>query len=368
MRNLFLVDGAAGSGKTDFFNFINGIGSEANNYAIALPKYTTREKRKSDVNNKDLIHFEGTKEERENAYLKKMFEIRKRGEIIFEYQYPTGEAYYSIEKSLIDSALKKYKNVYIIIRSSYCIREIVQTYKNYNNINIVPIFIYSDKDCVINRLTDELNMLYKDFPNEEKETKINLEIEKRIKRTNVAMEDYYTQPVDIYKEIVINNSNRETYIRQMRTLLERYNTVSKDNIAFIIMPMLNKRDDNYALNESVKNRIIDAAENVGFKASRSDSILDFNKKLIIKKVYDSIEESQICIVDLTYNRPNCYLELGYARALDKVIILISQNRDSVEFDETGYDCFEYDTSKEGLDRLERYIQERIRLWKEEHLL
>ncbi|MCM1131664.1 MAG: hypothetical protein NC310_06940 [Roseburia sp.] len=368
MRNLFLVDGAAGSGKTDFFNFINGIGSETNNFAIALPKYTTRERRNSDANNKDLIHFDGSREEREKAYLNKMAEIKSRDEIIFEYQYPTGEAYYSIEKSSIDKALKKYKNVYIIIRSSYCIREIVQTYKSYNNINIVPIFIYSDKDCVIDRLTDELNTLLINLSKEEKETKIQYEINKRVKRTNVAMEDYYTQPTDIYKEIVINNSNRETYIRQMRTLLEKYNTVFKDNTAFIIMPMLSKKDDNYSINESVKNRIIDAADNVGFKASRSDSILDFNKKLIIKKVYDAIEESQICIVDLSYNRPNCYLELGYARALNKVIILISQNRGSVEFDEAGYDCFEYDTSKDGLDRLERYIQERIRLWKEEHLL
>lgn len=370
MKNLFLVDGAAGSGKTDFFNFINGIGSESNHYAIALPKYTTREKRTSDLNNKDLIHFEGTKEERETEYFKLMKDFRGQGEIIFEYQYPTGEAYYSIKKSDIDEALKKYKNVYIIIRSSYCIRDILQTYKDYSNINVVPIFIYSDKDCVIKRLRDELNAspLFIDMPKKDRDEKISIEIEKRVKRTNVAMEDYYTQPIDIYKEIVINNSNRETYIRQMRTLLEKYNTTHSDNTAFIIMPMFDKKDDNYAINESIKDRIIEAAENVGIKANRSDNILDFNKKLIIKKVYDAIEEADICIVDLSYNRPNCYLELGYARALNKVIILISQDRSSVEFDETGYDCFEYSTSIEGLNKLERHIQETIRLWKAIHIL
>ncbi|MDE6414559.1 MAG: hypothetical protein K2K48_04015 [Anaeroplasmataceae bacterium] len=365
MKNLFLVDGAAGSGKTDFFNFINGIGSESNDYAIALPKYTTREKRESDKNNKDLKHFDGTKEECIALYHEEMDRLRKKGDTVFEYQYPAGDAYYSIEKSSIDKALKKYKNVYIIIRSSYCIREIVNSYKNYSNINVVPIFIYSDKDCVIKRLTDELEELLKDLNEKEKNEIINKEIQKRVKRTNIAMEDYYTQPEDIYKEIIINNSNRETYIRQMRILLEKYNSpVYKENSAFIIMPMPKDND----INHDIKKVIEVAAEQEGFKANRSDDIVDFNKNLIINKVYDAIKQSQICIVDLTNNRPNCYLELGYARALNKVIILISQNRSNIEFDEIGYDCYEYNTSEEGLENLGKHIKTQIYYWKRKHLL
>lgn len=365
MKNLFLVDGAAGSGKTDFFNFINGIGSESNNYAIALSKFTTRERRESDANNNDLKHFEGTKEEREKKYHSEIELLKSKGDIIFEYQYPAGDAYYSIVKSSIDNALKKFKNVYVIIRSSYCIREIAEAYKNYSNINVVPIFIYSDKECVIKRLTNELEVLLKDKDDTDKNQIINKEIEKRIKRTNIAMEDYYTQPVDIYKEIIINNSNRETYIRQMRTLLEKYNSIgSKENKAFIIMPM--SEDDE--VNRDIKKVIEDAAEHEGFTANRSDDIFDFNKNLIIKKVYDAIKESHICIVDLTNNRPNCYLELGYARALNKVIILISQNRSNIEFDEKGYDCYEYNTSEKGLEELKKYIKKQIYYWKKKHLL
>lgn len=375
MKNLFLLDGAAGSGKSDFFDFINEVGAQMSNFAIALPKYTSREQRAKENKVNDLYFFEGDREDRYKKYRAKIDEIQKKGDFVYEYQYPKSEAYYAIPKSSIDEALKKYKNVYIIIRSSYCIRMIMDTYKNFENLNIIPIFIYSDKDCVEQRIRNEMQLQYSSskLPEEEVQKIIEEKIKIRLSRTNIAMNDYYTQPTDIYKEIIINNSNKVIYFRQMRALLEKYNEFKGlPNRAFIIMPMDSRTADEHTENISVKNAIFLGAKEAGIIASRSDDIIDNNSQIIIQKVYQNIDDSQICIVDLTKNRPNCYLELGYARAKNKKVILIAAKEDDenpyIHFDEQGYNCYYYDTSREGLHALRIHIQQEIAMWKKTNLI
>lgn len=376
MKNLFLIDGAAGSGKSDFFDFINEVGAQVNYFATALPKYTTREKRDDeDKKINDLIYFDGDIQTRIKSFMQKAEVIRKNADVFFEYEYPRGESLYGIAKSDIDKALKKYANVYIIIRSSYCISNIIKTYKGYSNINIIPVFIYSDKECVIQRLMEELKKeyakkKYDSMPVEEKEKIIREKIDKRIERTNVAMNDYYTQPIDMYKEIIINNSNKTIYIRQMRALLEKYNDnfALTNNSIFIIMPMIEKSAAN-ADNILVKNTIITASQEAGFSAYRADDVCYESGKLIIQKVFEAIKESDICIVDLTNNRPNCYLELGYARALNKeILLLIDKNDESeLQFDVKGYEYYKYTTDDNGIGELKRYLQQKIALWKKRYI-
>lgn len=375
MKNLFLLDGAAGAGKSDFFDFINEVGAQMSNFAIALPKYTSRERRESETKIKDLYYFEGDREQRYKKYRAKIDEIQKSGDFVYEYQYPKSESYYAIPKSTIDKALKKYKNVYIIIRSSYCIRMIMDTYKNFENLNIIPIFIYSDKDCVEQRIRAEMQTQYRssDLSEDEIQKIIEEKIQTRLSRTNIAMNDYYTQPTDIYKEIIINNSNKVIYFRQMRALLEKYNVFNGiPNKAFIIMPMGSDTEDERTENISVKNAIYLGAQDAGIIASRSDDIIDNKNQIIIQKVYQNIDESQICIVDLTKNRPNCYLELGYARAKNKKVILIAAKDEGenpyVHFDEQGYNCYYYDTSRDGLNALRIHIQQEITMWKKTNLI
>ena len=346
VKNLFLIDGASGTGKTDFFNFINQVGAQKYGFAKALPKLSTRGIRKGEKDSPiDIVNV--TDEEFTNVAK----QIRKMNKKFYEYQYPYKHARYGIAKDEIDEALREYNNVYIIVRSSYCIKEICEDYKDYRNINLVPIIIYSDVEQVRARLEAEGNT-------EE-------QISERVSRTNIFIDDYYTQPENMYKEIVLNNSVKEVFNRQMRTILEKYNqnqTISRKPKAFIIMPMGN--DDQI----QVKNKIIEGAEEAGFIAERADDIYDSTHKLIITKVYEAIKSADLCIVDLSAERPNCYLELGYAHALGKPIVGIIQGDEKLHFDEIGYDYYRYSRDPDGLKSLKQKISTKLSDWKSRHYL
>ncbi len=53
-------------------------------------------------------------------------------------------------------------------------------------------------------------------------------------------------------------------------------------------------------------------------------------KTIHEDIYDYIDNCKFIITDLTHHRPNCYYELGYARAKGKQIILCIEESDAKE--------------------------------------
>ncbi len=59
-------------------------------------------------------------------------------------------------------------------------------------------------------------------------------------------------------------------------------------------------------------------------------------KTIHEDIYDYIDNCKFIITDLTHHRPNCYYELGYARAKGKQIILCIENShaETLAFDTT----------------------------------
>lgn len=82
-------------------------------------------------------------------------------------------------------------------------------------------------------------------------------------------------------------------------------------------------------------------------------------RFLMSEVADLINRSKLIIADLTDERPNCYLEVGYALGLEKYNHLIlcareNHNHDSpnhqkngpkVHFDITGYDILFWDENK-----------------------
>jgi len=97
--------------------------------------------------------------------------------------------------------------------------------------------------------------------------------------------------------------------------------------------------------------------------------------LLNSEIFNNIEECQIIIADLTNERPNCYLEVGYTMGIGKYknLILISKedhNPDSpnhqkggpkVHFDLTGYDILFWDPIKlsEAKELLSKKIRRRL---------
>jgi hypothetical protein len=53
---------------------------------------------------------------------------------------------------------------------------------------------------------------------------------------------------------------------------------------------------------------------------------------VLNDIITSIKEADYIIADLTIHNPNVYYELGYSHALDKKVILITQDISSTPFD------------------------------------
>ncbi len=129
---------------------------------------------------------------------------------------------------------------------------------------------------------------------------------------------------------------------------------------------------NSQLDEMCRTVIVPAAAACGLEARRVDK---HNQGGLLKsEIIRFIEESEIIIADLTNERPNCYLEVGYAMGVDKFRNLIltareDHNADSpnhkvggskIHFDLSGYDVlFWHPDDLQGFrEELEKRIRRR----------
>lgn len=135
--------------------------------------------------------------------------------------------------------------------------------------------------------------------------------------------------------------------------------------AFVIMQIGNKQ-----LDSVYNNAIVPAIKACGFKPKRVDK---HNEGGLLKsEIVNFIETSDIIVADLTNERPNCYLEVGYAMGLDKFRNLImtsreDHNQDSsnykkgglkIHFDLQGYDILFWE--EDNLDKFKEELEKRIK--------
>lgn len=95
-------------------------------------------------------------------------------------------------------------------------------------------------------------------------------------------------------------------------------------------------------------------------------------RLLKSEIVSFIQSSDIIIADLTYERPNCYLEVGYAMGLDKFRNLILTAREDhhqdspnykkggpkIHFDLSGYDILLWDPN--DLPGFKKELEKRVR--------
>ena len=97
-------------------------------------------------------------------------------------------------------------------------------------------------------------------------------------------------------------------------------------------------------------------EDIGLRCKRADEI--FSTKPIIEDIIEHIQKARILIADLTGRNPNVFYELGFAHAIYKDVILITQNLEDVPFDIRHYRCIVYQDSVERLEEgLRRTLHE-----------
>lgn len=134
--------------------------------------------------------------------------------------------------------------------------------------------------------------------------------------------------------------------------------------AFVIMQIGNKELDNI-----FNKAIVPAILSSGLSPKRVDK---HNEGGLLKsEIISFIQESDIIIADLTNERPNCYLEVGYAMGIDKfknLILTVKEDHfpdhpkhkkgdPKVHFDLSGYDILTW--SPESIDAFRKELEKRI---------
>jgi len=103
--------------------------------------------------------------------------------------------------------------------------------------------------------------------------------------------------------------------------------------AFVLMPFAEE------LSEVYKYLISEGLAAAGYETKRADDILSQNN--IIGDIVEGIATSDLIVADLTGANPNVYYELGIAHALNKKVILLTQDIDELPFDLRSYRVISY---------------------------
>lgn len=121
---------------------------------------------------------------------------------------------------------------------------------------------------------------------------------------------------------------------------------------FVLMPLAETFDDVYRLG------IKPSCEDAGTYCERVDE--QIFQESILQRIYNQIAKADIVVSDLTGRNPNVFYETGYAHALGKNVILLTQNVDDIPFDLKHYPHIVYggrivDLKAELKRRLRWYI-------------
>jgi hypothetical protein len=122
---------------------------------------------------------------------------------------------------------------------------------------------------------------------------------------------------------------------------------------FVLMPFTDAFDDVYQLG------IKAACANAGAYCERVDEQI-FHER-ILDRIYNQIAKADLVIADMTDRNPNVFYEVGYAHALGKLTILLTQKADDIPFDLKHFPHIVYGKKISTLrDELEKRVEYFIR--------
>jgi CheY-like chemotaxis protein len=154
-----------------------------------------------------------------------------------------------------------------------------------------------------------------------------------------------TLPVDIFSDPFT-----ELLTKAYEQSMELKQAAHKSLDVFVLMPFAKEFDDLYRL------AIKDPLQGMGFTCERGDEI-QFTGR-IVDKVYEKLRAARMIIADITGKNPNVFLEIGYAYALHKTVILLTQDNEDIPFDLQAEKCIFYEGS---LTRLREELINTVRV-------
>src|SRR3954462_1312700 len=118
--------------------------------------------------------------------------------------------------------------------------------------------------------------------------------------------------------------------------------------AFVLMPFDESFRDVYDLG------IKSACKDAGAYCERVDEQIFVES--ILDRVYNQIAKADIVIAEMTGRNPNVFYEVGYAHALNKQVILLTQKSDDIPFDLKHYPHIVY---KKSITRLREQLLPKV---------
>ncbi len=135
-------------------------------------------------------------------------------------------------------------------------------------------------------------------------------------------------------------------------IISDFHIKSQKPQAFVVMQFSEDFNDLYQ--EVIKP----VCESFGYECKRADEY--FTNGSILQDIIQSIKDSSIIIADITPNNPNVFYELGYAHAIAKPTILLSdKKRDKLPFDISGFRTLFYDNTIAGKSAVENKLREHL---------
>jgi guanylate kinase len=316
MQNLFVIDGASGVGKSDLLRWVV---DNAGQHVVHLRKGTTRQQREYErTDDEILLDLDFLTEDEFSAQA-------------YDYIYSYGGARYGFHAKALTEALIAHDNVFVIVRNTATIQRLC---RDYGFINVVPMFVYTDRAELQKRMADK--GLSED------------QMAFRLQRSDLALRDYYARP-ETYREVIINCSARDVFHQTVDRLVSKYDGIPR--IApFTIPVMMSFNSDNKKLDDYY-DAMVAAVQGVSknYRCHRVDRVPGSPK---IAHEFRSLAATSRCaIVDLTENKQNVYYELGYLQALGRTCVITAENGTALSFYPREYKVVFYASARELREKL-----------------
>lgn len=186
MRNLFLLDGAAGTGKSDLVEYVRS----SRNCGVLI-KATTRQLRNYERDERVPLDL---------AFYSREAFAAQNLDYIYEYR---GE-HYGFDQSDLMELLSKFQNVFAIIRSIPVMRRLQVDFCNHR---VVTVYVRADTQSIEERLRQQCRS--------------ESDIQMRLSRVAESIADFEAH-CSFFKEILYNTSNKSAYYSAVDSLLARY--------------------------------------------------------------------------------------------------------------------------------------------------
>jgi hypothetical protein len=122
---------------------------------------------------------------------------------------------------------------------------------------------------------------------------------------------------------------------------------AKKKSVFVAMPFAEEFDDVYQFG------IYSTIRRCGYICEKVDESVFAGS--IVERIMDGIRNAKFVVADLTLEKPNVYLEVGFAWGLNRPVILVAREGQRLHFDLSHHKCLFYKTIGKLSESLEKTV-------------